>query len=549
LILKQIFYFSALNSFINNSFNNVDLSKPQAFIVYITFDKEMNLDPMNSGVVQVEHAYEIKYAKSREERIGISTANALGQLSRTAIAPRKDGYFYTYVTNRSAGKVHFDNMVIKRWAPQVRVTYDYYPYGLTWEDPRLPGSPESVHDHCYQDKEFQWAEFTTGHGLALHDFHVTKRLVAAQRRLSDSSPAAQRCGARMYDGATGRWLVPDPAAQFANPYLAMGNNPVMGVDPDGRFAVTAILVGAAIGAGLGAMQATVQQQSGADMWRTIGIGALTGAIGGLSGAYPLVNPGVGFINGFLAGAVNGAATGMVTGGVSAALMKQDVVSGMTKGALMGGLSGGITGGIHGVKAVNKLNKSEGCYDDWYYRRSDGALVKHDLTSTNSPDVCQKGAMNCVGAGIESIDASLGGDVRQDAIRAHFGGDPKIDPLPFEEALDYYASLKGYSTEYGDYSRTIGSFDSNYNSFDNEIASIPSRVRAGQKVAVNFRSKAGGEVGHTMTLKSVSLKTVIRQNNSFRAHYRFTMMNPAGGYTSYPSYSDFMNAHSIGFVIP
>ena len=78
-------------------------------------------------------------------------------------------------------------MVIKRWAPNVRVKYDYYPYGLTWENPRLPGSPESIHDHCYQDKEFQWAEFTTGHGLALHDFH-----------------------ARMYDGATGRWLVPDP---------------------------------------------------------------------------------------------------------------------------------------------------------------------------------------------------------------------------------------------------------------------------------------------------------------------------------------------------
>ena len=149
--------------------------------------KIMNLDPVNSGVLLFEHADEIKYAKSREERIGMITANALGQLSRTAIAPRKDGYFYTYVTNRSAGKVHFDNMVIKRWAPQVRVTYDYYPYGLTWEDPRLPGSPESIHDHCYQDKEFQWTEFTTGHGLALHDFH-----------------------ARMYDGATGRWLVPDP---------------------------------------------------------------------------------------------------------------------------------------------------------------------------------------------------------------------------------------------------------------------------------------------------------------------------------------------------
>jgi RHS repeat-associated protein len=260
--------FGALNSFINNSFNNIDLSKPQAFIVYMTFDKEMNLDPMNSGVVQVEHAYEIKYAKSREERNGIITANALGQLSRTAIAPRKDGYFYTYVTNRSAGKVHFDNMVIKRWAPQVRITYDYYPYGLTWEDPKLPSSPESIHDHCYQDKEFQWAEFTTGHGLALHDFHVTKRLVAAQRRLSDSNPAAQRCGARMYDGATGRWLVPDPAAQFANPYLAMGNNPVVSMDPDGRFIFTAATLIAAPFTG-GASLSLLPMAIGADvgMWQ------------------------------------------------------------------------------------------------------------------------------------------------------------------------------------------------------------------------------------------------------------------------------------------
>jgi RHS repeat-associated protein len=136
-------------------------------------------------------------------------------------------------------------MKITRWAPQVRVTYDYYPYGLTWEDPRLPSSPESVHDHCYQDKEFQWAEFTTGHGLALHDFH-----------------------ARMYDGATGRWLVPDPAAQFANPYLAMGNNPVVSMDPDGRFIFTAATLIAAPFTG-GASLSLLPMAIGADvgMWQ------------------------------------------------------------------------------------------------------------------------------------------------------------------------------------------------------------------------------------------------------------------------------------------
>jgi RHS repeat-associated protein len=37
--------------------------------------------------------------------------------------------------------------------------------------------------------------------------------------------------ARFYDGETGRFLSVDPKAQFASPYMAMGNNPVMMVDP------------------------------------------------------------------------------------------------------------------------------------------------------------------------------------------------------------------------------------------------------------------------------------------------------------------------------
>ncbi|WP_044213413.1 RHS repeat-associated core domain-containing protein, partial [Flammeovirga sp. OC4] len=41
--------------------------------------------------------------------------------------------------------------------------------------------------------------------------------------------------ARMYDPVIGRWLSVDPARQFASGYVGMGNNPVMGVDPDGRY--------------------------------------------------------------------------------------------------------------------------------------------------------------------------------------------------------------------------------------------------------------------------------------------------------------------------
>jgi RHS repeat-associated protein len=40
--------------------------------------------------------------------------------------------------------------------------------------------------------------------------------------------------ARMYDPVIGRWISIDPARQFASPYLGMGNDPINGVDPDGR---------------------------------------------------------------------------------------------------------------------------------------------------------------------------------------------------------------------------------------------------------------------------------------------------------------------------
>ncbi|GJM63662.1 RHS repeat-associated core domain-containing protein [Persicobacter diffluens] len=40
--------------------------------------------------------------------------------------------------------------------------------------------------------------------------------------------------ARLYDPVIGRWISVDPARQFASGYVGMGNNPVNGVDPDGR---------------------------------------------------------------------------------------------------------------------------------------------------------------------------------------------------------------------------------------------------------------------------------------------------------------------------
>jgi len=40
----------------------------------------------------------------------------------------------------------------------------------------------------------------------------------------------------MYDGRVGRWMTTDPYSQYHSPYLAMGNNPIRMIDPDGGFA-------------------------------------------------------------------------------------------------------------------------------------------------------------------------------------------------------------------------------------------------------------------------------------------------------------------------
>jgi RHS repeat-associated protein len=62
--------------------------------------------------------------------------------------------------------------------------------------------------HLYQGKQLEDKE-----GLNWYDFH-----------------------ARRFDSQLGRWHAIDPVIQFASPYVGMGNNPVIGVDPKGKFA-------------------------------------------------------------------------------------------------------------------------------------------------------------------------------------------------------------------------------------------------------------------------------------------------------------------------
>ncbi len=54
-----------------------------------------------------------------------------------------------------------------------------------------------------------------------------------QGQLKDEETGWNAFELRMYDARIGRWLTTDPYYQHKSPYLAMSNNPVSFIDPDG----------------------------------------------------------------------------------------------------------------------------------------------------------------------------------------------------------------------------------------------------------------------------------------------------------------------------
>ena len=84
---------------------------------------------------------------------------------------------------------------------------DYYVMGLTHQGENISGIA-SNYNYKYQGKEKLDYEHYN-----MYDF-----------------------GSRMYDPTVGRWFNTDPQNQYLSPYLAMGNNGVMMIDPDGELA-------------------------------------------------------------------------------------------------------------------------------------------------------------------------------------------------------------------------------------------------------------------------------------------------------------------------
>jgi RHS repeat-associated protein len=171
-------------------------------------------------------------------------------------------------------------------------------------------------------------------------------------------------GWRIEDRALGRWFTPDPEDQFVSmsPFAVCANNPVSHIDPDGRV-LPAFLIGAIIGA-LTSTASQVIQNKGFNNFSfgSLGIGTLTGAIGGgIADALPglLGQSAATSLGGNIAtGALNGALSGSVTGGVGSALSGGNFWDGALGGAIGGAIGGGFGGLLEGNPLKNALKNGD-----------------------------------------------------------------------------------------------------------------------------------------------------------------------------------------------
>jgi RHS repeat-associated protein len=204
---------------------------PPAYLNYLFFDKEMNYK--YGGYTQMtEAAYEDGSNREHE------------RLFQEVVA-EEPGYFYIYLSNdgTEGGEAYFDDFSILTLESYIVQQTDYYPYGLVARNFVRAGEKETL--ELFQGKTYD--ELT-----GWYDFH-----------------------ARQYDAAVGRWFGVDPQDQFTSPYLAMGNNPVMMVDPDGELAwFVPIIIGAVVGGTAGGV---IAHNNGQDWWKGAIVGGLIGA--------------------------------------------------------------------------------------------------------------------------------------------------------------------------------------------------------------------------------------------------------------------------------
>jgi RHS repeat-associated protein len=151
---------------------------------------------------------------------------------------------------------------------------------------------------------------------------------------------------RDYDSVTGRMNSFDPADQSMSisGFSYCLNNPVMRVDPDGRFAFMPFLMMTLFSGHISGM---ISQGNGGSYGKGFLTGAVTSAIGGGVGAGMAGILGqAGTLGGsILRGAAGGFVSGGISGGIGSMMNGGSFGDGFLGGAISGGISGGIMGGL------------------------------------------------------------------------------------------------------------------------------------------------------------------------------------------------------------
>jgi RHS repeat-associated protein len=267
----------------------------------------------------------------------------LGEMGVEGLEMPVDGFLYIYVNNESAHDVQFDNLRIRYNPGQLLQVNHYYPYGL----PIKELSTQPTKGKPYNEYLMTTKEWNTEFGLNEYDF-----------------------GARSYDPAIARWYVQDPAEQFYNPYLAIGNNPVVLYDPDGRaipFLLAVALIGGVINTGMNVYNGTIQGSVGDVIGQTIvsfGAGAAAGVMslegpGGWAAGGALINMTNTAMTGastrdVISAAFTGAGYGLAGGAIASIVAPLAPViskSPVINSALKGLFSGSVTGGL--LRVLNK----------------------------------------------------------------------------------------------------------------------------------------------------------------------------------------------------
>lgn len=180
-----------------------DASRPKAYLNYVLFDENMQIDKSFSSAFQVD-------GNGSWQEIGTT-------------APIKmpiNGYLAIYLSNESrvtkcyeCGNVYFDQLLIKLQKRNLLEEAHYYPFGL----PMVAQSSGAENNTKANRIKYQGNEYNKELGLNWMNFN-----------------------ARQYDPQLGRFLGADPLADegiqdIFSPYAAMGNAPESTIDPNGTY--------------------------------------------------------------------------------------------------------------------------------------------------------------------------------------------------------------------------------------------------------------------------------------------------------------------------